>query len=77
MFSKQAAQGYDFVVEPPSIQDVVAETADVDDFTDQVNDLILILFFFAAIFLMLTVPIFAQSRYSPPDIPTPKRPPSL
>ena len=76
-FSKQAAPNFDLVIEPASIQAVVAENADVDDVVESADDLILLPFLFAAAFIFFVVPSYAIPRYSQPLVPTPQRPPSF
>ena len=76
-FSKQVAPNFDLVIEPVSIQTVVAENADVDDVVESTDDLILLPFLFAVTFLFFIIPVYARPRYSQPLVPTPQRPPSF
>lgn len=77
LFGKQVAQDYDLTIDLPSVQDVVAEDAGVDDLIDSGDDLLVMPFVFVAAFFFLVVPVFASLRYSQPVIPSPQRPPSI
>lgn len=77
LLSKQAVQNYDDAFGLPSVQDVVAEAADSDDFVDAIDSLIPAPFIFIATFVFVFAPIFSTPRYVQPLVRSPQRPPSI
>jgi hypothetical protein len=77
LLSKQSLQSYHVSLEMPSVHDVVAEEADVNDVLDASDQWMIFPVAVVLPVLFLIFPVFYSRYYSSPIISTPKRPPSF